>query len=56
MNKEKEIQNVFLAHQRRYKLMSGDDYTAAQMAAVATRTEYDITKKELINILNGNHE
>ena len=51
--KRKEIRNNFLDYQQMYKKKGMDDYTASQMAAAGTRFEYNLTKNELIRILNN---
>ena len=51
--KRKQIRDNFLDYLRMYKNKGMDDYTASQMASVGTRTEYNLTKNELIRILNN---
>ena len=49
--KDKKIRDAFLAHQTRYEQMTGDDYTATQMAAIATRVDFNLTKEQLMKQL-----
>lgn len=53
MNKSNEIKETFLQQQDHYYGITGDLYSASQMAAISTRVEYGISKDELIKTLNG---
>lgn len=50
---DNKIRDAFLSHQQHYKEITGDDYSASQMAAIATETDFGITKEQLIDKLNG---
>ena len=51
--KRKKIRDCFLNYQDIYFKQQGDKYTANQMAAIATRMDYNLSKNELIRILNN---
>ena len=52
-NSSKQVRDDFLNHFDHYKQITGDDYSASQMAAIATRTDHGLTKEQLIDKLNG---
>ena len=54
MSKTNQLRDDFLNHFEHYKQITGDDYSASQMAAIATRTDYGLTKEQLITKLNMN--
>ena len=51
-NNSREIKKAFIKNYEHYYQIQGDSYVASQMAATATRSEYNLTKNELINLLN----
>lgn len=53
MATDNKIRDDFLNYQKHYKQITGDDYSASQMAAIATRTDRGLTKEQLIDKLNG---
>lgn len=53
MTTDNKIRDDFLNYQQHYKQITGDDYSASQMAAIATRTDHGLTKEQLIDKLNG---
>lgn len=53
MTPDNKIRDDFLNYHQHYKKITGDDYTASQMAAIATSTDHDLTKEQLIDKLNG---
>lgn len=53
MTTDNKIRDTFLNHQQHYKKITGDNYSASQMAAIATETDFGITKEQLIDKLNG---
>lgn len=53
MSQDNKIKEDFANYHRHYKRITGDDYAASQMAAIALRTEYNITKEQLIDKLNN---
>ena len=52
VKRKDRIRDMFLARQDAYCKRGFDWYTASQMAAVDTRFEFRITKKELMEILS----
>ena len=51
---DNKVRDDFLKYQEHYRKQSGaEDYSAAQMAAIATRTDHGLTKEQLIDKLNG---
>lgn len=56
MSKLNEIRETFLREQDHYYGITGDLYTASQMAAISTREEYGLGKDELIKIVNGDQD
>lgn len=52
-DKRKKIRDVFIANLEIYKRDGFDDYGASQMAALLTREDFNISKNELIRILNN---
>ena len=56
MTTNNKIRDDFLNYLQHYKQITGDDYSASQMAAIATRTAHGITKEQLIDKLNGKQE
>ena len=54
MKKDRKIiRDTFLDYQRMYFKRFGDGYTAVQMAAIATREMFGLSKDELIGVLNN---
>ena len=54
MKKDRKIiRDTFLYYQRMYFKRFGDRYTAVQMAAIATREDFGLSKDELIVVLNN---
>ena len=51
--KRKTIRDAFLDYQDMYYKKYGDEYAANQMAAIATRMDYNLSKSELIRMLNN---
>lgn len=51
--KQKRIRDTFLDYQDMYFKRQGDEYAATQMAAIATRMDYNLSKSELKRILNN---
>jgi hypothetical protein len=51
--KRKTIRDTFLKYQDMYFKQQGDEYAATQMAATATSVDYNLSKSELIRILNN---
>lgn len=49
----KIIRDTFLDYQRMYFKKFGDRYTAVQMASIATREDFGLSKDELIEVLNN---
>lgn len=49
----KKIRDTFLNYQEMYQKRFGDCYTAVQMASIATRTDFGLSKNELIRILEN---
>ena len=54
MKKDRKIiRDTFLDYQRMYSKRFGDRYTAIQMASIATREDFGLSKDELIEVLNN---
>lgn len=54
MKKDRKIiRDTFLDYQRMYFKRFGDRYTAIQMAAIATREDFGLSKDELIGMLSN---
>lgn len=51
--KRKTIRDTFLDYQDMYFKQQGDEYAATQMAAIATRMDYNLSKNELLRILHN---
>ena len=49
----KKIRDTFLDYQRMYFKRFGDRYTAIQLASIATREDFRLSKDELIGVLNN---
>lgn len=52
----KDIRDTFSKEQEHYRGISNDEYTVNQMAAIATRAQYGISKEKLIKVLQGSEE
>ena len=50
---EERIREAFKANLEMYKRAKYDDYGARQMAALSTREDFNISKNELIRILEN---
>ena len=54
MKKDRKIiRDAFLDYQRVYFKQQGDRYTAIQMASIATRLDFNLSKNELIEVLSN---
>lgn len=54
MKKDRKIiRDTFLDYQRMYFKSFGDRYTSIQMASIATRELFGLSKDELIGVLNN---
>lgn len=54
MKKDRKIiRDTFLDYQRMYFKRFNDRYTAIQMASIATREDFGLSKDELIGVLNN---
>ncbi len=54
MKKDRKIiRDTFLDYQRMYFKQQGDRYAAIQMASIATRLDFNLSKNELIEALNN---
>ena len=54
MKKDRKIiRDTFLDYQRMYFKRFGDRYTAVQMASIATREDFGLSKDDLIGVLNN---
>lgn len=56
MKKEKDrkiIRDTFLDYQRMYFKQQGDRYASIQMASVATRLDFNLSKNELLEVLDN---
>lgn len=49
----KKIRDAFIANLELYRRKGIDDYGASQMAAISTREDFNISKNELIRILEN---
>lgn len=49
----KKIRDAFLDYQRMYFKQQGDRYAAVQMASIATRLDFNLSKDELIEVLEN---
>ena len=54
MKKDRKIiRDTFLDYQRMYFKRFGDRYTAIQMASIATREDFRLSKDELMGVLSN---
>lgn len=54
MKKDRKIiRDTFLDYQRMYFKQQGDRYASIQMASIATRLDFNLSKDELIEVLNN---
>ena len=54
MKKDRKIiRDTFLDYQRMYFKSFGDRYTAVQLASIATRSMFNLSRDELIGVLNN---
>ncbi len=53
MKKDRKIiRDAFLDYQRMYFKQQGDRYASIQMASIATRLDFNLSKDELIKVLS----